>query len=122
MQPSISWVMAIAFLLLWPPAVSNSLTTPAPQDASANRTSSALLNYTWYYDQYKSWPVGVTSSAEAELTRLRSLYAFNVFTTSPASGYPAYEWGYFLFYPPAIIYSDLGYYAASSSDSAASRH
>lgn len=122
MQPSISWVMAIAFLLLWPPASSHNVTTSAAQDASVYRAPSALLNYTWYYDQYKSWPVGVTSSAEAELTRLRSLYAYNVFTTSAASGYPAYEWGYFLFYPPAIIYSDLGYYAASTRDSAASRH
>ena len=82
----------------------------------ANQTSSpktpakhnaALYTYTWYYDPDFVNPVGSVSDINTEINRLRNIYPFNTFSTSPGGVLQGYEWGYYQYSTTAIIYSDL---------------
>jgi len=79
----------------------------------ANRSSSVpvssnrvVLNYIWYMDPDMTDPNGAYSDVTPELTRLRSAYPSNIFSTSPSGGLHGYEWGYYPSAPTPVIYSD----------------
>lgn len=84
-------------------------------------TSQALFTYTWYFDQAKNHPTGTVNTVSDEMEFLRDNFAGNIFSSSPSSGLTAYQYGYFYYYPAAVIYSDL-YYQASTPSSAATGH
>ncbi|MBO9561991.1 MAG: hypothetical protein J7621_04425 [Niastella sp.] len=80
--------------------------TATPQPA-APATSKALFIYTWYYDYDAYYPVGTTNTVNGEMQRLRNANPGYTFSATPAWGLHEYEYGFFLFFPIAIIYSDL---------------
>jgi len=69
--------------------------------------ANTLTTYVWYYDLDFTLPVGTTSTVDAELTRLRNTYGGYVFTTQFSTMLSEYEYGYFQYTFPVIIYSDL---------------
>lgn len=76
--------------------------------SSGNKTSSVLLNYTWFYDPWLTDPVGVTQSVNDELTRLRSSYPF-AFSSTGGLGMVPFEYGR-LGYTTVVIYSNWPLY------------
>lgn len=97
-------IQLVAFTLvifLWPGQSSTAWHQPA--DAAP----AAFFPYTWYYDEDMTQPVGTVATVSAEMDRLRLIYPGNVFSSSYSSGLSAYEYGYYSYYPAAIIYSDL---------------
>ncbi|NII27778.1 hypothetical protein HB364_22030 [Pseudoflavitalea sp. X16] len=88
---------------------------------AANNTSSAFFPYTWYYDVDMNDPVGAVSYVNTEMERLRDIYPGNVFQSSHSSGLREYEYGYFYYYPAAIIWTDLPYALTNSQGSGSTR-
>jgi hypothetical protein len=66
-----------------------------------------LVNYMWYADPDLTYPVGTICDINAEMSRLRAIYPFNVFSSLPVGMVNPYEWGYYQYSNTAVIYSDL---------------
>lgn len=67
-------------------------------------------DYLWYYDFERTEPVGIACDINEEVARLQSDWGGYTFSSSPSMGLLPYEWGYFMYYIPVIIYSDLEVY------------
>ena len=64
-------------------------------------------NYTWYMDPDYTDPTGTISDINVEIYRLQNLFGSNIFSSTPSMGLHEYEYGYYPYTFPAIIYSDL---------------
>ncbi|MBO9565860.1 MAG: hypothetical protein J7621_23990 [Niastella sp.] len=73
----------------------------------ATQAPEVLFYYSWYYDYDRYNPVGTTNTVNGEMARLRNIYPGNTFSATPAWGLHEYEYGFFLYFPLAVIYSDL---------------
>ena len=103
MKKKLSLVAATMLMFLWPYHPSTAYHQPETGKPSA------FFYYTWYYDDDEQYPTGTVSTINTELELLRNTFSGNVFSSSPSAGLTAYEYGFFLYYPAAIIYSDLPY-------------
>lgn len=86
-----------------------------------HRTAADFFPYTWYYDADMTEPVGTVSYVNTEMERLRALYPGNVFSSSYSSGLRQFEYGYYYYYPAAIIYTDLPWALTGTRDSVSIR-
>ncbi len=101
MKKALSLGIITLLLALWPSHPGSA--TPPP----ATQTPKALFIYTWYYDPDGYDPTGSTNTVNAEMARLRTVHPGYTFSATPAWGLHEYEYGYFFFFPLAIIYSDV---------------
>lgn len=103
MKKMISLVVVTTLMFLWPYHPST-----AYHQLEKGKPA-AFFYYTWYLDEDMQNPTGTESTINTEMERLRDVYSGNVFSSSPSLGLTEYEYGYFMYYPAAIIYSDLPY-------------
>jgi hypothetical protein len=101
MKKALSTGLIALLLALWP----GQPTVATPQPATP-ATAKVLFYYTWFYDYDGFYPTGTVNTVNAEMARLRSIYPSYVFSATPAWGLHEYEYGFFLFFPMAIIYSN----------------
>lgn len=93
------------------PVIAIALLSGSFTSTGVNRTSTsqsqAFRDYTWYTDADYTDPTGTICDINEEIFRLHCLFGGNIFSSTPSMGLHAYEYGYYPYMLPAIIYSDL---------------
>ena len=72
-----------------------------------NSIPAAYFNYTWYLDTELENPVGTVSTVNAEMVRLRNAHSAYVFASTFSLGLREMEFGYYSYYPAAVIYTNM---------------
>lgn len=64
-------------------------------------------DYVWYTDEDMTSPTGTISDVNTEIYRLQCLFGGYIFSSTYSMGLHEYEYGYYPYTFPVIIYSDL---------------
>lgn len=101
MKKAILLVATTAIMFLWPnnPSVA--------RHQQVNSAPAAFFNYTWYLDTEMENPVGTVSTVNVEMNRLRNLHPSYVFQSTFTLGLREMEFGYYSYYPAAVIYTNM---------------
>jgi hypothetical protein len=101
MKKAILLVATTAIMFLWP-------TNPSvARHQQVNSSPAVFFNYTWYLDYDMEYPVGTVSTVNTEMIRLRNVHPGYVFSSTFSLGLREFEYGYYSYYAPAVIYTDM---------------
>ncbi|AXY74768.1 hypothetical protein D3H65_12580 [Paraflavitalea soli] len=81
--------------------------TSSARYSQSNGQLTNLFVYSWYYDQGGTDPTGTLATISDEVESLREIYSGYVFTSTPTMGLREFEFGYFSYYPAAVIYTNM---------------
>jgi hypothetical protein len=95
--------IAFAFILLVPDSFSSNRTANLP------KSNSVLLSYEWYKDISLFDATGTVLTIADEIERLNYIFSNYTFTSEPAPGLSALEYGYYPSQAVKIIYSNMSW-------------